>query len=107
MSEQLNPKHPLFLLAQAIDWSYFEREFVRFYRAKLGHPPKPIRLMAGLLMVQHMEGLSHERVVELWVENPYWQHFCGFDHLQWELPIHPSSLTRWRKRLGPGGVEKI
>jgi transposase, IS5 family len=30
------------------------------------------------------------------VENPYWQFFCGFDYLQHQLPINPSSLTRWR-----------
>lgn len=70
------------------------------YQAELGYPPKPIRLMVGLLMLQHMEGLSDEAVVAEWVENPYWQLFCGYDFLEWEMPINPSSLTRWRKRLG-------
>ncbi len=107
LSQQLNPKHPLFRLSQVIDWSAIEKEFGKFYRASPGHPPKPIRLMTGLLMLQHMEGLSDEGVVELWVENPYWQYFCGYDDLQWEKPINPSSLTRWRKRLGKEGVEKI
>ena len=63
--------------------------------------------MTGLMMLQHMEGLSDERVVEKWVENPYWQYFCGYDFLQWEMPIDPSSLTRWRKRIGEEGLEKI
>jgi transposase, IS5 family len=43
----------------------------------------------------------------MWVENAYWQYFCGYDHLQWKLPINPSSLTRWRKRLGAENMEKI
>lgn len=77
------------------------------YQAELGYPPKPIRLMVGLLMLQHMEGISDEAVVAEWVENPYWQLFCGFDFLQWEMPIDPSSLTRWRKRLGVEGMEEI
>ena len=93
LSVQLNPKHPLYQLSQVIDWSEFERAFGKFYTTRVGHPPKPIRLMVGLLMLQHIEGLSDERVVELWCENPYWQFFCGFDYLQWEMPIHPSSLT--------------
>jgi IS5 family transposase len=43
----------------------------------------------------------------MWVENAYWQYFCGYDHLQWKLPIDSSSLTRWRKRLGFERIEKI
>ena len=26
--------------------------------------------------------------------------FCGFEYLQHELPLHPTSLTRWRNRVG-------
>jgi transposase, IS5 family len=70
-------------------------------------PPLPIRLACGLMILQHMFDMSDERVVEAWVENPYWQAFCGYDFLQWELPIHPTSLTRWRQRIGTQGVEKI
>ena len=58
-------------------------------------------------MLQHMDGISDEAVVKKWVENPYWQYFCGYDFLQWQFPIHPSSMTRWRKRLGTEGLEKI
>lgn len=46
-----------------------------------------------------MHNLSDENVVPMWVENAYWQYFCGYDHLEWQLPIDPSSLTRWRQRL--------
>jgi IS5 family transposase len=46
-------------------------------------------------------------VCERWVENPYWQFFCGFDYLQHQLPIDPSSLTRWRERIGPEGMELL
>lgn len=59
------------------------------------------------MILQHMTGISDEKVVIAWVENPYWQAFCGYDFLRWELPVHPSSLTRWRQKIGPQGVEKI
>jgi len=52
---------------------------------------------------QHCYNLSDEQVCERWVENPYWQFFCGFDYLQHRLPIDPSSLTRWRERIGASG----
>ena len=107
LSSQLNPLHPLFKLAEIIQWCYFEETFGTLFHSGPGQPPKPIRLVVGLLMLQHMSGLSDEKTVSLWVENPYWQFFCGYDHLQWAPPLDPSSLIRWRKRLGPEGLEKI
>lgn len=94
-------------LAKAIDWNQLEMEFAPLFSAEAGHPPIPIRLACGLMILQHMFSLSDEKVVEAWVENPYWQAFCGYDFLQWELPIHPTSLTRWRQRIGAWGAEKI
>lgn len=107
LSVQLNPKHPLFMLTGQINWQKLEAEFAPLYQAELGYPPLPIRLMVGLTMLQHMEGLSDEQVVLKWVENPYFQYFCGYDHFQWDFPINPSSMTRWRQRIGEKGVEKI
>jgi IS5 family transposase len=49
--------------------------------------------------------LSDEAVVARWVENPYYQHLSGETFFQHKLPIDPSSLTRWRKRIGEQGVE--
>lgn len=107
LSEQLNPQHELLRLARAIDWSQLEVEFSPLFSSGPGYPPIPIRLACGLMILQHMFDMSDERVVEAWVENPYWQAFCGYDFLQWELPMHPTSLTRWRQRIGTKGVEKI
>ena len=108
LSIQLNPDHPLYTLTGKIDWEGLEQNLgLEYSPDKAGQPAKPVRLMVGLMMLQHMEGLSDESVVEKWVENPYWQYFCGYDFLQWEMPIDPSSLTRWRKRIGEEGLERI
>jgi IS5 family transposase len=109
LSNQLNPKHELFILADKIAWETLEQEFSTLYpdNGKGGQPPKPVRLMVGLLLLQYMHNLSDEQVVRAWVENPYWQYFCGYDLLQWRFPIDSSSLTNWRKRLGPDRMEKI
>ena len=72
-----------------------------------GRPATSPRLVAGLLCLQHAFDLSDEEVVWQWVENPYWQVFTGESYLQTEPPIDPSSLTRWRKRLGEAGVEEL
>jgi len=103
---QLNPKHPLLALAQKLPWAFLEKEFAQFY-ASVGRPAKPIRLMVGLLLLKQIENLSDERIVEAWVQNPYYQAFCGMEHFQWGLPCDPSDLAHFRKRIGEAGVEKI
>ncbi|MCP4593726.1 MAG: transposase [bacterium] len=50
---------------------------------------------------------SGESVVDRWVQNPYWQYFCGFTHMQHEAPINPSSVSRWRKRVGAERLELL
>ena len=41
------------------------------------------------------------------MENPYWQYFCGEIYFQHQAPLNPSSLTRWRQRLGEQGIELL
>jgi IS5 family transposase len=65
------------------------------------------RLVAGLLYLQHAFNLSDEQVVACWLETPYWQVFTGETHLHTEPPIYPSSLSRWRQRLGEVGMEEL
>jgi transposase, IS5 family len=107
LSNQLNPQEPLFILANQVRWESLEEELKEHFRPGPGQPPKPVRLMVGLMMLQNMQGLSDEEVVKQWVQNPYFQYFCGYDHFQWKIPINPSSLTRWRQKLGTEGMEKI
>lgn len=107
LSDQLNPKHPLVILSQLIDWKDLENELSIYFVEEGGAPAKPIRLIVGLFMLQHMSNFSDEGAVQQWVESPYWQFFCGYDYLQWSFPINPSSLSRWRKRLGEKGMKKI
>jgi IS5 family transposase len=104
--DQLNPKNPLLQLAREIDWSVFESEFGGLY-SHLGKPNKQIRLMVGLSILKHLEDLSDEVLVQRWVQNPYYQAFCGEIEFQWQLPCDPTSLTHFRKRIGVEGHEKI
>ena len=96
----LNPAHPLIKLARQIKWQKFDEEFGSLYCPDNGAPAKATRLMVGLHYLKHTFNESDESVVLKWVENPYWQAFCGYTHMQHECPIHPTSMTRWRKRLG-------
>ncbi len=105
--EMLNPKHPLVKLADMIDWPTIERSFGAHFASTRGRPALPPRLVAGLLYLQHAYDCSDEAVVNTWIENPYFQYFTGETYFQTELPIDPSSLTRWRQRIGEEGVETM
>jgi IS5 family transposase len=100
LDQIINLHHPLVRLAQEIDWEFLARRFGAVCSAGPGQPPLPTRLMAGLLILKHMHNLSDEALCERWVENPYFQSFCGELVFRHELPFERSSLTRWRQRLG-------
>ena len=106
LSEMLNPDHPLYVLAERIDWSVFD-QFESAYEEGVGRPGVSTRLMVGLMYLKHAFNESDESVVARWVENPYWQFFCGCEVMQHELPIDPSMMSKWRKRVGEERMEKL
>ncbi|EHP85238.1 transposase IS4 family protein, partial [Geobacter metallireducens RCH3] len=107
LDQILNRRHPLFRLANTIDWTVFDKEFGSHYVAKIGRPGLPIRLLVGLHYLKHAYNVSDETVVAQFIENGYWQYFCGFEHFQHQFPLDPTTLVKWRKRIGPKGMEKL
>jgi transposase, IS5 family len=96
----INLRHPLVRLAAEINWDFLAKRFSSVCRIGPGQPPLPTRLVAGLFILKHMHNLSDEALCDRWVENPYFQYFCGEAVFRHELPFDRSSLTRWRQRLG-------
>jgi IS5 family transposase len=92
--------HELVLLGTAIDWAFLEAAFGAVYSDEPGQPPLPVRLMAGLAILKHTYNLSDEALVARWVENPYFQYFCGEEFFRHKAPFDRSSMTRWRQRMG-------
>lgn len=82
LSWLLNRRHELLKLAKTIPWQQLEEEFKPLFSEGPSRPPLSVRLAVGLMILQHMFAVSDERVVEAWVENPYWEAFCGYDFLQ-------------------------
>ncbi|MBE9033538.1 IS5 family transposase, partial [filamentous cyanobacterium LEGE 11480] len=107
LKTQLNPQHPLFHLSDSLDWEGFEQRFGHQMQAVGGRPPLPARLLVGLHYLKAMYDESDESVVAKWVENPYWQYFCGETQFQHAFPCHPTSLVKWRKQVGPEGIEQL
>lgn len=107
LSTMLDSKHPLYILANKIDWEQFEKAFSPLYSNYGGRPAKQIRLMVGLLILKHLRNLSDESVVEQWSENAYYQYFCGENTFVPGVPCKASELVHFRKRIGESGIELI
>ena len=100
LEQFINPRHPLVRLASEVDWDFVGRRFGSVCSVGPGQPPLSTRLVAGLFIIKHMHDLSDEELCARWVENPYYQYFCGEVVFRHALPFDRSSLTRWRQRLG-------
>jgi len=103
----LDQRHPLYQLAEAVDWKFFAQEFGALYVSQKGRPGLPTRLLVGLHYLKHLYDVSDERVVAGFLENPYWQYFCGEEFFRHDLPCDPTTLVKWRKRIGPERMEKL
>ena len=103
----IDQNHALVRLAGLINWARFDEAFGAFYDDQKGRAGLPTRLMAGLHLLKHMKRLSDEQVCAAWLENPYFQAFCGADYFQHELPFDRSSMTRWRQRIGAKALESL
>lgn len=107
LTEIINPTHPLVKLAETINWKNLEEQLAHRYSEKMGAPGKEIRLMAGLQYLKYMYNESDEMIVQKFVENPYYQYFCGNEYFEHNLPIDSSSMTRFRGRMGKETIEEL
>ena len=103
----LDTNHALIKLSKHIDWESLDKEWGALFVSTKGAPAIRTRLIAGLHYLKHLHDLSDEQVVKGWAENPYWQYFCGEEYFQHTMPVHPTTMTKWRNRLGKSGSEKL
>jgi transposase, IS5 family len=107
LDQIINMKHELVTLSKTVSWSFIEEKCGEVYTDGPGMPPLPTRLMAGLSILKYTFDLSDEELCDRWVENPYFQYFCGEEFFLHELPFDRSSLTRWRQRMGEERVAAL
>jgi transposase, IS5 family len=107
LDQIIDMNHALAKLARTVDWRFLEGRFGEVYTDDPGHPPLPTRLMAGLAILKHTYDLSDEVLCERWIENPYYQYFCGEEFFQHRLVFDRSSMTRWRNRMGEERLQAL
>jgi IS5 family transposase len=106
LKNTINLRHELVRLGELIDWAGLEAHFAPYYSAA-GRPGLPIRLVVGLHLLKHIEGLSDEAVCERWERDPYMQYFCGEEYFQHSFPLERSGMTHFRRRVGEQALETL
>ena len=101
----INMNHPLVKLAGQFDWESLRREVAPSFCDDNGRPSADSRVVLGLFYLKSAFNLSDENLIADWVENVYWQWFCGFQTMQHKSPIDPTTLSKWRSRLGADRLE--
>jgi len=106
LTDFIDPDQDLGVLADRIDWDYFEEAFAGHY-SHTGQPAMPIRFMVGCLLLKRIYDYGDETLAEAWVMNPYMQYFCGEVYFQHTFPCDPSDFVHFRGRIGQEGIAKI
>ena len=107
MVPEVDKNHEIIKIADAIDWASLSKELAKFYCPDNGRPTKPSRAKVGLLMLKHLNGLSDENVVDMLKRDIYAQYLCDVSLKEAQKFINPSTLTYFRKQIGPEGVKLI
>jgi IS5 family transposase len=102
----IDPGHELCRLARKINWDNIENDFSRYYSTK-GAPSVPVRIMVGLILLKQVYGYSDKNALIHWLENPYWQHFCGQVYFRHKPPFYYSDFSHFRKRIGEDGNLRV
>jgi transposase, IS5 family len=88
------------VLGAKIDWHRFHSALAECFSPDMGAPATAVRMMVGLQYLKHAFNESDESLLARWVENPYWQAFCGFDTMQHQPLVHSTALVKWQQRVG-------
>jgi len=107
LKQFINEDHSLVLLSKKIGWEELEENLSVYYCEDNGRPSVPIRLIVGVIMLRRMFNESDESVLDRWVENPYWQYFCGEVYFRYDFPFDRTELIKFRRRIGEAGAEQI
>jgi IS5 family transposase len=100
-------EHSLVQLADKFNWTKIDEICSAKFCKDNGRAGLPSRLVVGLLLLKQMNDLSDEEVCAKFIENPYFQYFCGNKYFEHKIGLTSESLTNWRKRLGAEVFQQI
>ncbi len=103
----INPTHDLVILRHIIPWQSIIDQVVPSYNSKKGRTGHSLRILIGVSMVARLRQHSDRKVIKEIQENRYLQYFCNVPDQGLVTFLHPSTLCRFRQRLGQEGIGGI
>lgn len=104
----LDPANRWVTRAEKIPWEQIEEKYAELFPGKNGNVAKPVRLVAGALIIQAEYGWSDEETVAMIRENPYMQFFCGYRAFDDSVPpFNPTAMVHFRRRLAQDSMREV
>ena len=89
-------------LGEIVPWERLNQLHVKYFKPQ--RKGKDFRLMMGLMIGGMVKQLSDREKLNYFYDSPYFQYFCGMETFVTPTKkkiVHPSLISKWRKRLGP------
>lgn len=102
-----NRTHDLIIVRQLIPWQSIVDGLVPFYNPQKGRTGCDLRTLSAVSILARLRHLSDRKVLEHMQENRYMQYFCHVPDQHLMPCMDPSTLCRFRKRVGPQGIGLI
>ncbi len=93
----LDLKRPLASAARDFDWTEVVNLFPE--ATNEGMTAARVWVLASMIVLGDVMGLSEGEILSRWPENPYWQAFSGYEHFQWETPVTETDCHAFRRYL--------
>lgn len=96
---------PLAKAARDLDWT----EVVSLFpdASQEGMAANKIWVLASIVVLGEVTGLSEGEVLTRWPENPYWQAFSGFEQFQWQIPVTQADCVAFRRFITPKRAARL
>ncbi len=99
-----NPTHDLILLRHMIPWQPIMERLVPGYNPQKGRTGHSLRLLVATSILCRLRPLSDRKVIENMQENRDMPYFCTVPDPRLRTFLNPSTLCRFRKRIGTEGT---
>ena len=102
-----HPTHDLIILRRVIPWQSIIDGLVPYYDLKKGRTGCALRTLSAISILARLRQFSDREVIDNIQENRYMQYFCNIPDAHLRTFMHPSTLCRFRKRVGQNGISLI
>ena len=95
LGDFLDNENPIYQLANKINWHEIGQELGTYYQYR--NHDYEIRPLLAMYMLSVQHNYHHSITLSLWLENPYWQFFCGMTSFTTVLPFDISVLESFEE----------